>query len=95
MKLALDTSNQNTNILRTDTIHKVKGEGVDAVLVVGSEDFFDDVVNSVEANEDTEQRRLCYVAMTRAKHLLVVATPIAHYLKRKNFWAARHFQPGN
>lgn len=95
MTLPLHTGNKNIAVLRTDTIHKVKGEGIDAVLVVGSEDFFNDVVKSVESNEDTEQRRLCYVAMTRAKHLLVVATPNGHYTKNKQFWVSRNFQPGN
>jgi superfamily I DNA/RNA helicase len=65
--------------IRQETIHQVKGESIDAVLFLGSTKFFNSVVNSIVSNENTEDRRLAYVAMTRAKHLLLVGLPAKHY----------------
>jgi superfamily I DNA/RNA helicase len=77
--------------LRIETIHKVNGESIDGVLVIGSKRFCDGVVGDVIAGNDTEGRRLCYVAATRAKHLLVVAPPTGHLDRYGSFWAERGF----
>ena len=77
--------------IRIETIHKVKGESIDGVLVIGSKKYFDGVVKDVIAGNDTEDRRLGYVAMTRAKHLLVVAPPKDHLDKYESFWRDRGF----
>jgi hypothetical protein len=65
--------------IRQETIHQVKGESIDAVLFLGSPKFFNSVVSSIDSNENTEDRRLAYVAMTRARHLLLIGLPAAHY----------------
>lgn len=65
--------------IRQETIHQVKGESIDAILVLGSTKFFNSVVNAIEDNENTEERRLAYVAMTRARHALVVGLPATHF----------------
>ena len=72
--------------VRQDTIHQVKGESIDAVLVVGSTKFWNSVVAAVQRGDNTEDRRLAYVAMTRARHLLVVGLPKAHYDEHSKTW---------
>lgn len=65
--------------IRQETIHQVKGESIDGVLVLGSSKFFNAVVDAVESKRNTEERRLAYVAMTRARHTLLVGLPAQHY----------------
>ena len=77
--------------IRIETIHKVKGESIDGVLVIGSKRFFDGVAKDVIAGNDTEDRRLAYVGMTRARDLLVVAPPKNHVDTYKSFWKDRGF----
>ena len=72
--------------VRYDTIHQVKGESIDAVLVIGSTRFWNSVVAAVQRGDNTEDRRLAYVAMTRARHLLVVGLPKGHYDKHSETW---------
>ncbi len=72
--------------IRQETIHQVKGESIDAVLFLGSSKFFNSVVSSINSNENTEDRRLAYVAMTRARHLLLVGLPAKHYDLHKAKW---------
>lgn len=77
--------------IRQETIHKVKGESIDAVLVLGSLRFWNSVVDAANSNTNTEERRLAYVAMTRARHLLVVALPSAHFDSHLGKWKAWGF----
>jgi len=72
--------------VRQDTIHQVKGESIDAVLVIGSARFWNSVVKAVENDESSEDRRLAYVAMTRARHLLVVGLPKGHFDRHRQTW---------
>ena len=72
--------------MRQDTIHQVKGESIDAVLVIGSPKFWNSVVKAVENDEKSEDRRLAYVAMTRARHLLVVGLPKGHFDSYSKTW---------
>ncbi|MBW2647009.1 MAG: ATP-dependent helicase [Deltaproteobacteria bacterium] len=65
--------------IRQETIHQVKGESIDGVLVLGSAKFFNTVVKAVESNENTEERRVAYVAMTRARHALLIGLPASHF----------------
>ena len=71
---------------RYDTIHQVKGESIDAVLVIGAAKFWNSVVGSVKDGCNTEDRRLAYVAMTRARHLLVVGLPKGHCDRHMKVW---------
>jgi superfamily I DNA/RNA helicase len=72
--------------IRQETIHQVKGESIDAVLVIGSSKFFNTVVESIDKGENTEERRLAYVAMTRARHSLVVGLPATHFDTHATKW---------
>jgi len=73
--------------IRQETIHQVKGESIDGVMVLGSTRFFNAVVEAIESNENTEDRRLAYVAMTRARHALLVGLPASHYDRYVSSWA--------
>ena len=84
--LPLFESVQNFPEVRQDTIHQVKGESIDAVLVIGSPNFWNSVMAAVRNGDNTEDRRLAYVAMTRARHLLVVGLPKGHYDKYRETW---------
>ena len=78
--------------VRQDTIHQVKGESIDAVLVIGSTKFWNSVMAAVQSGDNTEDRRLAYVAMTRARHLLVVGLPKGHYDKHSKTWVEWGFR---
>ena len=90
--LPLFESVQEFPEVRYDTIHQVKGESIDAVLVIGSTRFWNSVVTAVQRGDNTEDRRLAYVAMTRARHLLVVGLPRGHYRKHAETWAEWGFR---
>lgn len=86
IRLPLFSSNQQFPRIRIDTIHQVKGESIDAVLVLGSLKFWNAVVKAISSNINSEDRRLAYVAMTRARHLLVLGLPAAHVDSHRDIW---------
>ena len=47
---------------------------------------------AVRSGDNTEDRRLAYVAMTRARHLLVVGLPKGHYDKHSETWVEWGFR---
>jgi hypothetical protein len=71
---------------RHETIHQVKGESIGAVLVIGSAKFWNSVISAIALQENNEDRRLAYVAMTRAKDLLVLSLPSNHFDKHVDRW---------
>lgn len=91
-ELPLFESTREHPTIRQDTIHQVKGESIDAVLVVGSKKFWDSVVAAVKKGNNNEDRRLAYVAMTRARHLLTVALPQSHFNKHRQTWVDWGFE---
>jgi superfamily I DNA/RNA helicase len=72
--------------IRQETIHQVKGESIDGVLLLGSAKFFNQVIEAIGSSTNTEERRLAYVAMTRARHVLLVGLPASHYDKHISAW---------
>ena len=78
--------------VRQDTIHQVKGESIDGVLVLGSPRFWNSVVQAVQNDDSSENRRLAYVAMTRARHLLLVALPQGHFDRHSSIWESWGFK---
>jgi superfamily I DNA/RNA helicase len=72
--------------IRQETIQQVKGQSIDGVLVYGSTQFFNLLVKAVKSNENTADRRLAYVAMTRARHILLVGLPASHYDNHLSSW---------
>ena len=78
--------------IRQETIHQVKGESIDGVLVLGSAKFFNSVVTAIIRGENTEERRLAYVAMTRARHTLLVGLPASHFDNHAEKWVSWGFK---
>ena len=78
--------------IRQETIHQAKGESIDGVLVLGSAPFFNAVIKAIEESKTSEERRLAYVAMTRARHLLVVGLPASHYDNHVAKWISWGFR---
>jgi superfamily I DNA/RNA helicase len=78
--------------IRVDTIHQVKGESLDAVLLIGNAPFFNVVLQNRGLQLVPEEVRLAYVAMTRAKHLLLIALPAKHFDKNKDTWLSLGFK---
>jgi superfamily I DNA/RNA helicase len=72
--------------IRQETIHQVKGESIDTVLVLGSAKFWNSVIDAVTKDRTSEDKRLGYVAMTRARQVLVVGLPAKHFDKYANKW---------
>jgi hypothetical protein len=70
---ATDLATESQSILRVDTVHKVKGEGLDALLYLAEKDHVEALLQGV----DTELGRLGYVAVTRARNLVWLAIPSA------------------
>lgn len=66
-----DLASNNASALRVDTVHKAKGESLDAVLYITNKEHALAMLNGVS----TEVGRIGYVAATRARDLLWVAVP--------------------
>jgi DNA helicase-2/ATP-dependent DNA helicase PcrA len=67
----LDRDNQSSDCVLMMTMHSAKGLEFDTVFVVGAEEGLFPGVRAIgEPGEMEEERRLCYVAMTRAKRRL-------------------------
>lgn len=68
---AKDLADDDTAVLRIDTVHKAKGESLDAVLYVATKEHVTEMLGGVTS----ELGRIGYVAATRARDLLWVAVP--------------------
>lgn len=60
-----------TPSIRIDTVHKAKGENLDSVLYVATKPHLEAFL----AGTGTEEGRIGYVALTRARDLFVIAIP--------------------
>lgn len=67
----LDLAAGPESAFRTSTVHKVKGESLDAVLYVAKKPH----VRALLDGPATEEGRIGYVALTRARDLFVLAIP--------------------
>ena len=86
LNLPLFELNDTQCDLTAKTIHQAKGKGIDAVLLIGSSVFFNSLIKAVEQEETCEDRCLGYVAMSRARHVLLVCLPPIHYNKYLDTW---------
>lgn len=82
--VSLDAQPAASNLFRVETVYKVKGESVDASMLVASEPTEDwhrsdaeswSAPLSLQASAASDEVRLCYVALTRARRLAVIALP--------------------
>jgi UvrD/REP helicase N-terminal domain len=69
--LQRDLISEGGTLIRTHTVHKVKGEGIDAVLYITKKADLDNMLSGT----GTEDGRIGYVAVTRARDLLIVTAP--------------------
>lgn len=68
---AEDLADSDATTLRIDTVHKAKGESLDAVLYIATKEH----AQALLGGASTEVGRIGYVAATRARNLLWVAVP--------------------
>jgi hypothetical protein len=66
-----DLADSDATALRVDTVHKAKGESLDAVLYMTTREHAKALLDGVT----TDVGRIGYVAATRARNLLWVAVP--------------------
>ena len=80
-----------TNVVTLMTIHAAKGLEFDYVFVIGMEEGLFPHLNSMETEDLEEERRLCYVAITRAKKKLwlINAKTRMIYGKHDNYFPSR------
>lgn len=73
ISLVTDVKDNNNNVVTLMTIHAAKGLEYKHVYICGFEDgIFPNLRSSFSLEEEEEERRLCYVAMTRAKKHLTI-----------------------
>ena len=71
-----DRSIEDSNeAIRLTTVHQAKGLEFDVVFLIGAADGFFPTRRSIDADDTEEERRLFYVALTRARDELYVAYP--------------------
>ena len=71
----LQNQRQSDNGVTLSTVHSVKGLEFDTVFVVAFEQgVFPSYISNVENEDKEEERRIAYVAVTRAKNRLYLTT---------------------
>jgi len=71
----LDRDDQSSDRVLMMTMHSAKGLEFDTVFIAGAEEGIFPGVRAIgEPDEMEEERRLCYVAMTRAKRRLIITS---------------------
>ncbi|TJX65501.1 ATP-dependent DNA helicase PcrA [Soehngenia saccharolytica] len=71
----VDKTNDQENAVSLMTVHSAKGLEFKVVFLVGMEEGLFPISRSLESEDDLEEeRRLCYVAITRAKEKLFVTS---------------------
>lgn len=71
----VDKTSDSTNVVTMMTIHSAKGLEFPVVFMVGMEDGLFPTFRALDSESDLEEeRRLCYVAVTRAERLLYITS---------------------
>lgn len=83
-----DLAHSDATRLRVDTVHKAKGESLDAVLYITLREHAQALLDGVS----TEVGRIGYVAATRARDLLWVAVPDSALKELRPTLLARGFK---
>lgn len=76
-----DYENFNKNSVKLLTMHKAKGLEFDTVFICGSVEGLSPYIKEDTGTDFEEERRLFYVAMTRAKRELYITVPKRRYGK--------------
>ena len=82
-----DTLNTEGGQVALMTLHNAKGLEFDHVFVVGMEEGTFPHARSLDEQNLEEERRLCYVGITRAKRTLTLS-----YAKLRSSWGEREYQ---
>jgi DNA helicase II / ATP-dependent DNA helicase PcrA len=82
-----DTLNTEGGQVALMTLHNAKGLEFDHVFVVGMEEGTFPHARSLDEQNLEEERRLCYVGITRAKQTLTLS-----YAKLRSSWGEREYQ---
>ncbi|MEK6278100.1 MAG: UvrD-helicase domain-containing protein [Actinomycetota bacterium] len=83
-----DSIREQESLVTLMTIHNAKGLEYDAVFIIGCEEGVFPHMRALEEGGEEEERRLCYVGMTRARSRLY----LTHARERRIFGGRR--QPG-
>ncbi len=71
----VDKTEDSTDVVTMMTVHSAKGLEFPVVFMVGMEDGLFPISRSLDTDDEIEEeRRLCYVALTRAEKLLFVTS---------------------
>src|SRR6266540_1904574 len=81
-----DALREQESLVTLMTFHNAKGLEFRAVFMIGMEEGIFPHIRSIEENEVEEERRLCYVGMTRAKERLVLTHAAARTLFGRREW---------
>ncbi|MCC6318982.1 MAG: ATP-dependent helicase [Gemmatimonadaceae bacterium] len=82
--LGFGPSDDDTDALVISTVHSAKGKEWDAVFLIWAVDGWFPMSRSLGSDEELEEeRRLMYVAMTRARNHLAVTYPLHAYASRR------------
>ena len=78
------SGDSETDALVLSTVHSAKGKEWDAVFVISAVDGLFPSTRALVSDDDTEEeRRLMYVAMTRARNHLSIVHPLSSYGSRR------------
>ncbi len=88
LAISEDLADSDAAALRIDTVHKAKGESLDAVLYMATKEH----AQALLAGVSTEVGRIGYVAATRARDLLWVAVPHNSLKELRPQFLARGFK---
>ena len=81
----LDELNKDDNAVVVGTVHAVKGLEFKVVFIVGVEEGIFPIIRGLDSENDIEEeRRLMYVAITRAKEMLFISHANMRVLWNKN-----------
>jgi DNA helicase-2/ATP-dependent DNA helicase PcrA len=81
LRSAMDEKNVDQDAIRLMTLHHAKGLEFSVVFLVGMEEDLFPHINSKDSDEAIqEERRLCYVGMTRAKENLYISAAKERFL---------------
>jgi DNA helicase-2/ATP-dependent DNA helicase PcrA len=82
---------KDEDYLILSTVHSAKGQEWDSVYVLHVNDGgFPSEFAAGSPAQIEEERRLLYVAMTRAKHDLQLVAPLRFYVSQQHRWGDRH-----
>src|SRR5205085_10184489 len=81
-----DALREQESLVTLMTLHNAKGLEFRAVYLIGMEEGIFPHARSIEEQGIEEERRLCYVGMTRAKELLMLT-----HAATRALWGARNY----